>query len=161
MARYSIKPGDIMKVPLSNGENRYFQFLFKNIEQLGGHLIRVFFIKGTGQQDPTPEEIVSAPIDFYTHTRVIEGLKDGHWTKFSNLPIEKDLKLPRFRKTPDLGSGKSYSDQWYLYDVDLKNPEFIGQLSREQRKLPVTGIFPSSFVKKWIETGTHGFKILE
>ncbi len=152
-------PGDILEVPLSNGNKGYFQFIGKDIDYMAGHLIRAFehFKPLSENSIPNLKAIVESKIKFHSYTRVFEGIKDGLWTIVGNVPIEKNFEYPVFRQCDDVYSLVKKSYNWYIWKEDFSKAKKIGELSEEYKSLPVSGIYPPSAIVKWIETGWNGF----
>jgi hypothetical protein len=55
-----IREGDIFEVPLSNGKKQYIQFVFKNLNQLGGDLIRAYDFELDTNVQVDIKEIISS-----------------------------------------------------------------------------------------------------
>lgn len=109
-------PGDILQVPLSNGNKGYFQFIGKDDDYMAGHLIRAFeYFKSLSENtSPSLNEIVGSKIKLHSYTRVFEGIKDGLWTIIGNVPIERNFEYPMFRETSDVYSLVKKSYNWYI-----------------------------------------------
>lgn len=158
-SRIKLAPGDILEVPLSDGNKGYFQFIGKDDDYMAGHLIRAFeYLKSSSQAfSPSLKEIVESKIKFHSYTRVFEGIKDGLWTIVGNIPIEKNFEYTMFRQCQDVYSMVKKSYNWYIWKEDFSKAKKIGELSEEYKNLPVSSIYPPSAIVKWIETGWHGF----
>lgn len=157
-----ISSGDIFEVPILNKQKKcYFQFLFKDDYYMAGHLIRAFNFEVEIDKTVTLEEISSKDIKFHTYTRVLQGLKDNLWVKIGNLELPDDFYPPFLKRTPDDGMNKLHSHNWIKLLPGTNYEEFIGELDDESRKFDYASIFPPFAIVKWLETGSHGFKILE
>jgi hypothetical protein len=157
--KLSISPGDIFSVPLNSGLYGFFQFIYKDNNYMGGHLIRGF------RNFSDKKDAISIPSlikpDFYTYTRIFEGMKDHGWEKLNNLPIESAFNPPVFRQTNDSYGLVKKSNNWFIWQGDFDNKKRIGELTDNYKSLPVSMILPPSAIVEWIETGSHGFKIPE
>lgn len=159
--RFKISSGDIFEVVLSNGNRRYFQFLYKDDNYMAGHVIRAFTFLQENDENINLQNLALSSIQFITHTRVFEGLKDKLWNKIGNIPLENNFDFPIFRQTNDVSSQVKKSTNWFIWQYDPENRKYIGELTDEYCKLPVSSIFPPSAIVEWLETGWHGFKMPE
>ena|SRR5690242_20648045 len=155
---YSINTGDIFEVQLSD-KKRYFQFIYKDDEYMAGHLIRAFIYANGIHEKPELRELIQSNVDFYTYTRVIEGLKEGFWKRISNVPIENDFNPPAFRQTNDVYSITPKSVNWFIWKGKFSTKQLIGKLTDKYKELPVSAIYPPKAIVRWLETGNNGFKI--
>lgn len=157
--RVKLVPGDVLEVTLNNGDQGYFQFIGKDDDYLGGHLIRAFeyFKSSSAKSSPNVKDIVGSAIKFYPYTRVFEGIKEGLWTIVGNVPIENNFEYPMFRQTSDVYSVVKKSYNWFIWKEDFNKATKIGELTEAYKDLPISSIYPPSAIVKWIETGWHGF----
>lgn len=152
----NLKPGDIIQVEL-NEKKRYFQFIYEDEEYMAGHLIRAFQYEISANQKPDIIAIVNSPVEFYSYTRVLEGIKGGFWNHIGNSPIEIDFVPPTFRQTNDVASSTPKSKNWFIWKKQFSRKQFVGELTEEYKKLPVSSVFPPKAIVRWLETGAHGF----
>lgn len=75
--RFKISSGDVFEVLLSDDTKSYFQFLYKDDNYMGGHVIRAYNYRIPKMKDLVVEELFASGIKFIAHTRIFEGLKDG------------------------------------------------------------------------------------
>lgn len=149
-----LQPGDIFEVKLGS-LRKYFQFIYKDDEYMAGHLIRAFDYSTEEEASPNIQDILNAPILFYTYTRVIEGMKDNLWKKIANRQIGSSFEPPTFRQTND-HTPKSFN--WFIWKEKFANKKVIGELTEKYKKLPVSAIYPPSAIVNWMKTGNSGFK---
>ncbi|HEX8515801.1 MAG TPA: Imm26 family immunity protein [Bacteroidia bacterium] len=150
-----IKAGDIFEVPLSNGKKQYIQFIFKNLNELGGDLIRAYDFELEKNEEVNTKELISKPIKFYCHGMLLLGIKLAMWSKIGNEPIEPNFEEPTFRGADEVYSMTKKSYKWYLKKgADVK---WIGELKEEYKKLPKAGVTPPIGVVRQLETGWDGF----
>lgn len=90
---------------------------------------------------------------------MIEGFKEGFWTKIGNIPIEDNFDPPVFRQTNDAASSTGKSEKWFIWKKQFANRRFIGALTDEYRSLPISSIFPPQAIVRWLEMGDTGFKM--
>lgn len=154
-----LKAGDIFEVYLSNNKKQFFQFVFKNMNELGGEMIRAFDLEVNKEEIIDVKTIISHPIKFYTHTMVGFGVKQSYWNRVGNVPIETDFVEPTFRGTDDVYSAVKKSNRWYLKTAGKVTQ--IGELKEEYKTLPKVGITPCHAVIKQLETGWDGFMVPE
>ena len=91
------KHGDIFKVRISDDDVRYLQYVADDINQLNGNVIRVFKRRYTGNDAPSPDEIVDDEIDFYCHVILKWGVERGFWTKYGSSKDVGELKKVFFK----------------------------------------------------------------
>jgi|ERR1051326_5147081 hypothetical protein len=156
MAKVKVSPGDIFEVPLQNGRKQFFQYVLKNLNQLGGNLIRAFDYECEVEKSVDTKELIKKPIKFYTHTMLLVGLKLGTWNKIGSEPIEKNFEMPTFRGTDDVYSMTKKSYKWYIEKGDKIT--WIGELKDEFKHLPTDGVNPPHLVVRQLETGNDGSK---
>ncbi len=158
---YKISSGDIFEIPQNNQKKAFFQFLFKDEFYMSGHLIRAFNLKIDYDKTIDLNELVKSEIKFHTYTRVLQGLRDKLWVKIGNIYLPNDFHAPFLRRTPDVGKPISVSKNWIILLPGTDYEKFVGELDDETRKIDIARIFPPFAIVKWLETGWHGFKILE
>lgn len=149
-----IKPGDIFEVPLPNGKKQFVQFLFKNLNELGGDLIRAYDYEIDAQAHIDTKELIKKPIKFYNHGMLQLGEKLNFWKKIGNEPIEANFKEPVFRGTDEVYSMTKKSYKWYLKRGS--EVKWIGELKEEFKKFPTVGVKPPHCIIKELETGWDG-----
>lgn len=155
--KFSISSGDIFEVKLENSDKRFFQFLYKDDNYMSGHVIRAFVYTLAGNVELNINDLSSCQVDFITHTRVFEGLKDELWAKIGNLPLEQDFEPPIFRQTNDVYSMVKKSHNWFIWQYNPENRKYIGNLTEKYEKLPFSSILPPIAIIEWLNTGWHGF----
>jgi hypothetical protein len=152
-----LAPGDIFEVKLLN-RKRYFQFIFQDKGYLGGDLLRAFKYEIINNEILNLNQVITSEIDFFTYTWIKDGIKDGLWVKIGNAPIEIPFQYPTFRQTNEPRFGGPFkSNQWFIWNKDFENQEFIGELTEEFAKLPESSVLPPSAIVKWLDCGDHGF----
>lgn len=107
----TVKIGDIIKIPLSDGRNAYGQYLFDDTKM--GTLIQIY-----NQISESRIEIEDLRYSNLLFPPVITGLygaiRSGLWTIVGNLPV-KEFIYPNFISTMfDLRTGSI--GVWYLWD---------------------------------------------
>ena len=103
------------------------------------------------------EEIVNDDIDFYTHTSLKIGIKEGYWQKIGNHKEIGDINI-YFRTVGELEtSDLNKSHHWLVWRVNGKQQD-IGELKGEYKKYDLGSLFPSIWVLNKIRTGRMGIK---
>lgn len=108
--------GDIFKIPLPNDRIRYMQFVHIDSSQLGAWSVRVFKTDYQNGDNPSIEEVVSRPVDFYMNTRNLgEGVLYGLWSRYGHSDNLGDLNKVIFRSYHDGLSLGSISHCWWVW----------------------------------------------
>jgi hypothetical protein len=156
MPKIKVKGGDIFEVPMED-KKAYFQYVFQDIEFLGGHLLRVFDYEISKDKEAWIEDIVKAKVRFYAYTRLTQGIEENLWHKVGNFPIEQNFEPPLFRQTPDVYSVTKKSYRWNIFKAGTPERAQIGEVTDEYKDLPVAGVKPPSAIVQQIKTGWDGF----
>jgi hypothetical protein len=140
------KIGDIFEVPTSAGL-AYVQYTHTHPEQ--GTLIRV--LPGIFPARPSDVcALASGDSVFVTFCPIDMGLKQG-WIAVGNCAIPESARpFPLFRYGITSPATKKVA-VWKLWDGEKL--ERIGDLTPEQRRLPIFGIFPPSMIAERIAAG--------
>ena len=157
-------PGDIFEVCLRDGTKKYFQFIYKDIYNLGGNLIRGYNYINTDNSilvmdKDFHELIVPSGIAFYAYTGVKTGVQRGLFNFIGKSKIEEDFELPAFRNCGNIDPIPEKSFKWYKKKGD-KNT-FIGELKDEYKSAPYEWIFPPSEIVIHLELGRDPTKYPE
>ena len=115
----AIRIGDVFEIQLTSQKFVYFQYIGLDITQLNSEVVRVFKTQySVGFPDKDLSQIVTDEVDFYVHTVIKWGLKGGFWKKIGNASLEKELKLPMFRATDDIGNpAVKVSKKWFIWKM--------------------------------------------
>ena len=153
--------GDIYRVWLDNGNQRFFQYIARDKSQLGSTVIRVFKREYPTKYIFNPEEIVNDEVDFYAHTALC-GNMERFWQKVGKSKNIGDIENIMFRLFDEGNYGhltKSYN--WYVWTIN-KEYIHIGELTEYYKKHADVGfIFSYNTILSKIKTGKYSFKILE
>ena len=93
--RIVTKVGDVFCVEIDNEYKCFFQYIEKDILQLGSSVIRAFKTRYPMDYKPVIEDIVKDEILFYAHTILRVGIEDGAWYKVGK---SKELGLDGLSK---------------------------------------------------------------
>lgn len=107
------RKGDIYCVNISNQYKVYFQYVADDMTQLNSSVIRVFKTRHQSESSPTIEEIINDSIDFYAHTMINIGLKQGLWSKIGSSKDMGNIDNIGFKM---LDSPKDTS--WYVWTIN-------------------------------------------
>lgn len=156
MARIKVKPGDVFEVYLDDKKS-CIQYVFQDLEYLGGHLIRAFNYEVPKNQGVNIENVIKSGIKFYSYTRLTQGIDENLWSKIGNIPIESNFEAPRFRQTPDVYSMVKKSFKWNIFKAGTEERVHIGEVTDEYKDLPIAGVKPPTAIVQQIKTGWDGF----
>lgn len=160
-----MKPGDIFRVRHELLGVRYFQYLYKDIEQLNGAVIAIFNYN-SDITDGNLEKIKQSGVYLFLHTTISAGKKFFNWERIGNLApvstdnivfftyrfmdisIEKGMEELRWRVW-----GPKYPEEYRKYLEDVPAQLYYGSLfspisvmlymlSRETYVNSVLGVFP-------------------
>ena len=142
-----IKPGDVFSIEVRGGK-AYFQFINKN--KTMSSLIRV--LPGIHEQSSGDiSDIAIQPTRFWTFFPVAESLKDSVIQKEGNYPIPVHAqKMPLFR-TGVVNPETKRVETWWLWDGEKSWK--AGNLTDDQRRLPIRGNWNDTLLKERIEQG--------
>lgn len=142
-----VKSGDIFSIETAKGR-AYFQYFGKN--SLMGSLIRV--LPGVyGGDAPELHDIVSRETNFWTFFPVAGAWKSGVIKKEANLPLPSHAaQFPLFRAGIP-GRDSARVKTWWLWDGEKE--WMLGDLSEEQRKLPIRASWNDTLLVERIEAG--------
>ena len=154
----SAKPGDVYEVPLNDNKKGYFQYLMLDPADLNSEVIRVFKRRYNIDQEVSLERVVTDSVDFYAHTTIPAGIRQGIYSRVGRVDLDKDLEPPSFRE--DRSVENHYpgrvSNEWYIWKVGEEAMR-IGSLAPEYKTLNRGGVFPPSDVVYRMNTGESEF----
>ncbi|MBK8191990.1 MAG: hypothetical protein IPK76_01750 [Lewinellaceae bacterium] len=120
--RIITKIGDVFCLNVSEGVQRYFQYVANDMTQLNSSVIRVFKKNYPAGQTINFDEIVSDEVDFYAHCVLAWGIQFGHWQKAGKSQNIGTVEA-WFRDTEDYGSPEiTVSNHFYPFGLDLAGP---------------------------------------
>lgn len=146
--RVVTRVGDIFCVEFPDNTKGYFQFIAIDRFQLGSPIIRAFRTHYQKDANIDVEDIIKDKIDFYAHTFLRPGLKNGTWTKIGKskeLGVE-GLKNIYFGTAKDTLMDES---SFKVIDVDPMEHWTIWKYDEERKDI---GILPEKY-HKCIEPG--------
>lgn len=125
--RIVTKIGDVFCVEIDNEYKCFFQYIEKDILQLGSSVIRAFKTRYPMDYKPVIEDIVKDEILFYAHTILRVGIEYGAWYKVGK---SKELGLSglnnvmfgdvfNYKATPNLQLIEvDYLENWTIWKVN-------------------------------------------
>ena len=125
--RIVTKVGDVFCVEIDNEYKCFFQYIEKDILQLGSSVIRAFKTRYPMDYKPVIEDIVKDEILFYAHTILRVGIEYGAWYKVGK---SKELGLSglnnvmfgdvfNYKATPNLQLIEvDYLENWTIWKVN-------------------------------------------
>ena len=122
--------GDIFRVEMDNGSQRFFQYITRDSCQLGSPVIRVFKEVYPADYVLDAEDVVNGEVDFYAHTGLQIGIKQNCWQKVGkskNLGETEHIMF-RFHNFEPHGSRT-----WYVWPINGESRQ-IGPLTEEYRQ---------------------------
>jgi hypothetical protein len=142
-----VKTGDVFAITTSKGE-AYFQYVGKM--PLMGPLIRV--LPGTYPSEVPPwETLVERETNFWVFFPVGAALKRGLVRKVKNCAIPEHAKSPPVFRAGVVDPATGKVETWWLWDGEKEWP--VGEISAEQRKLPIRGAWNDTLLIQRIEEG--------
>lgn len=143
-----IKVGDVFSIQTAKGK-AYFQYTAKN--KLMGPLIRV--LPGIYMVELTRQELdilTERHTNFWVFFHISAAVKIGSVTKVGNFTVpEHSRSFPLFRSGPPDKNG--HVPNWWLWDGEKS--WMIGELTSDQRKLPIRGAWNDTLLISRIEQG--------
>lgn len=142
------KIGDIVEIPLPNGEFGYAQYTHKH--KTYGALLRVLKFR---RRVEDISELSTASHQFTTFFPLGAAVKQEIVTLLGNLPVRDEFEeFPVFRAAVPDKSG--VIDVWWLWDGE--NEERVGKLSPKQMKYPLRGVINDTLLIERICSGWQG-----
>ncbi|VVE72757.1 hypothetical protein PCA31118_04304 [Pandoraea captiosa] len=142
-----IKIGDIFSIRTSRGL-AYFQYVMKH--KIMGSMIRV--LPGVFEEPPEDmASLVNEVTNFFIFFPVAGALKLGGISKVGNFEIpEYSRGMPLFR-AGNANSVTKRVENWWLWDGEKE--WMVGEITDDQRKLPIRQIWNDTLLIKRIEDG--------
>lgn len=142
------RSGDVFSIETKAGPG-FFQFVLKN--KLMGSLIRVFPLSISPMATRSLCELTEVETNFWIFFSVDTALRRGLIQKVGHCPVPLHSRsMPLFRAgIPDRSTRKV--ENWWLWDGERTWP--IGDLSPEQRKLPIRAAWNDTLLKERLEAG--------
>ena len=155
--RQRVTIGDIYEVPYKEkGIKAYFQYLMKDYTQMNTNVIKVFKTHYREDENPTIEDILNDEVDFYIHTSILAGVKQGLWKKIGNRNISSNFERPYFISSKD--DSIDYSERWYVWQAGDEDYTYVGKLPQKYHKWEEGSIYPPFAIVDRIFKGDTGFK---
>lgn len=104
--------GDIFEVKIEDNSKKYFQYIADDYTQLNSCVIRVFNETYRLEEMPTLDQITHGKVEFYSHTIIRLGIKNGAWKKVGNsknVGIVDNIKF---------FSADKESFKWYFWKIN-------------------------------------------
>lgn len=140
-----VKAGDVFRIPVANGLG-YFQFTHDN--KLMGKLIRV--LPGVHEAPPDLWKLVEGEEQFITFFPLAQALKEEIVVFCRSEPIpDSSVRFPVFRNGIRDPSTSKFGAWWFWDGVREWR---VGELTFEQRKLPLMEIINDTLLKERIQT---------
>lgn len=142
---------------------RYFQYVAKDETALHGDVIAVLNHRGDVSPKPSDEEIqelVNSGTEFFTHTTIEIGVKQGHWSKLGNskpVDFSKALFKQAFYKDhlPDIEpSDADHYHSWVIWGVG-EEWEHIGAEIEKYPQAERGAVFAPQSIVYRIENGKY------
>jgi hypothetical protein len=161
--RIVTKVGNVFCVEIDNEYKCFFQYIEKDVFQLGSSVIRAFKTRYPMDYKPVIEDIVKDEILFYKHTILRVGIEDGAWYKVGK---SKELGLDGLSKVlwgtvHDYKATRVPPEEGY-FKLTKVNPIENWEIWKIYGERIAIGILPSEYYEI-IEEGavTHYSSIVE
>jgi len=143
------KIGDVIEIAVPSGL-AYAQCINKHtVPPHWGHLLRVFPTIHESQPSDF-SEIINGPELFTTFFSLGTAVSRGLMTIVARLTVPEQFReFPIFRASHRTPEG--YKGGWWLWDGEKQ--WYVGELTPEQRKYPIKGIWNNILLVKRIEEG--------
>lgn len=143
----STKVGDIFEFVINSEEKRYLQYVISDMSQLNSDVVRVFKKKYPISSTPSLDTITNDNILFYTHCDTKTGIKKDIWKLYGNsqeVGITDDI----YFRCPETTTNKWNPDapNWFIWNCN-EDAFFVRKLTKEQKQLPLGGVYPVDFVR--------------
>lgn len=154
--RIITKIGDVFSVEVSEGTQRYFQYVANDMTQLNSSVIRVFKKKYPVGQVTNFDEIANDEVDFYAHCVLRWGIELGYWQKVGKSQNIGSVEV-FFRDSDDYGKPEIIvSNKWYVWKIN-KEFKFIGRLTDKYQSAEIGIVVTPEDIVKRIKTGEYDF----
>lgn len=157
-----IKPGDIFEVILENGEKRFIQFIYRDLNNLGADLVRCLYhfdIHAVKSKDIL-DKMISQNFLYYYYTSARAGIKLNIFKLILNHRIETNFETPTFRLCGDVGPNVKKSYNWYIKKGS--STKKIGELTGEYKNLLICEIISPQSLLDLLENGfgdIHAYQV--
>ncbi|SKD04880.1 hypothetical protein SAMN05445504_9329 [Burkholderia sp. CF099] len=142
-----IKAGDVFAIKTSKGE-AYFQYIGKLPPM--GSLIRI--LPGTFASEPSDwDALMGCNTNFWIFFPVAAALKRGIVRKVTRCAIPDHSTTPPTFRAGVVDPSTGRVETWWFWDG--KKEWQVGQISQEQRKLPIRGAWNDTLLIQRIEEG--------
>jgi hypothetical protein len=158
------KLGDVFEVLLGDGTKAAFQYVANDSAQLGADVIQVSRCRWSGDAEGSAilaDLRMDFQVEFFLHTTVKLGLRDGSWTKIGSLPFSSEYQGVWFKTSSDYGFGTSVmtSSRWRVFRVNQPLVEYgpvpTAVLPKEHLLDELGYMFSTASVRHRIEFGVY------
>ncbi|MFK3799582.1 MULTISPECIES: hypothetical protein [unclassified Pseudomonas] len=141
-----LKRGDVFSIEVKAGK-AYFQY----VEKLPsfGPLIRV--LPGVFSASPDFDVLVPSPSNFWVFFPISAALKNRVIDKIGNYPLPDHSKTKPVFRTGMVDPRTGRVEKWWFWDGE-KSWE-VGQISDDERKLPIRGVWNDTLLIQRINEG--------
>lgn len=166
--RIVTKVGDVYQTKETAEGRRYLQLVAIDLIDLNSDVVVVFADQKGADEPPNIE--ADSEIEFYTHTTVSQGVREGLWEKVGSRAVAVDLSSLVFKSYygPDIADVAKNMDPGMLPPVPYPNWAVWTPADQERRYvsgaegIPVKaergGVFPAPDVLYRIEHGRSEFR---
>jgi|SRR5450830_1436947 len=141
-----IKAGDVFSMQTASG-SAYFQFVKKN--PLMGALIRV--LPGMYLNEPDLDELVQKETNFWIFFPVGSALKKKIIQRVKNVVVPLHSKETPVFRTGVVDPSTGRVENWWFWDGE--EGRMVGEITEEQRKFPIRGVWNDTLLIQRIEEG--------
>lgn len=142
------RPGDVYAIETKKGPG-FFQFVKKN--KLMGSLIRVFPLEDPARTLENWAELIERETNFWVFFAVDTALRKGLVVKVGHSAVPLHAReTPLFRAGIPHPSTRKVGN-WWLWDGEKSWQ--IGELTPEQRKLPIRAAWNDTLLRERLEAG--------
>ena len=154
--------GDIFCVEIDGKYKSYFQYVTKDVTELGSPVIRVFKKRYPIDYLLTMEEIVNDEVSFYAHTFIRAGLYFNAWYKVGSCKEVGDVENIYFKYYTDVNwglTGQTKSYNWWIWKVNQEHIK-IGEMKKQYKHYHLGPVLSYSNIVEKIKTGKFLFRVL-
>lgn len=141
-----MRTGDVFSIDTPTG-TAYFQFVKKLA--LMGSVIRV--LPGTYGNTPDLDALVEQPTNFWIFFPVSAALKQGAIQKVNTFKIPQHSQKPPIFRAGVIDPSTGRVETWWFWDGEKEWR--VGEITDEQRKLPIRGAWNNTLLVERIVEG--------
>lgn len=166
--RIMTRVGDIYRTKELAGGIRYLQLVAIDLLDLNSDVIVVF--EPSTKYDGPPELLVDSGVEFYTHTVVSQGIREGLWQKTGKEEVRVDITKLLFKAYHGMDEAEAVAfvghevappipyPHWTVWSPGDPEERYVPSGEGMSIQAERGGVFPASDVVYRIEHGQSEFR---